>query len=139
MSFLIWKMRLSLAWTKKKIPQEAIFIVEPVWEQSPFHFKWPMGLWMQSSGLLLNSFLILLSCGETHLHIAVVHNTAYNIFIMCFTVLKIIMMPLQVFHSRPIMFFTLPYLLFTFCYCFSSITYVKRIIHKANEEQIFMT
>ena len=93
---------------------------------------------MQSSGLLLNQFLTFLSCGEAHLHIAVVHNTAYHIYIIYFRVLKIIMMPVLVFHSIPIMFFTLPYPLFIFGYCFSSITYVKGTMHKANQEQIFI-
>ena len=82
------------------------------------------------TGFLLNSFQTLLSSSRTHLHIAVVHNTAYNMCMICFRVLKIIQIHGQVFSSSTVILFTLPYPLFIFCYCFSSIFYVKRIIHR---------
>ena len=66
---------------------------------------------------------------RTHLHIAVVHDTAYNICIICCRVLETTQNPGIVFYSSSMILFTLSYPLFIFCYCFSSISYVKRIIH----------
>ena len=80
-------------------------------------------------GFLLNLFQILLSCGRTHLHIAVVHITAYNICIICCRVLEIILFPGVVFCSSTMILFTLPYPLFIFYYCFICISYIRRIIH----------
>ena len=81
-------------------------------------------------GFLLDLFQILLSCGRTHLHIAVVHITAYNICIICCRVLEIILFPGVVFCSSTMILFTLPYPLFIFGYGSSSVFYVKRINHR---------
>ena len=79
---------------------------------------------------LQNLFQTLFFCIRTHLHIAVVHNTAYNICIISCRVLETIQIRGLVFQSSTMILFTLPYPLFIFCYCFSSIFYVKRIIHR---------
>ena len=49
------------------------------------------------TGLLLN--LSRHSCRRTHLHIAVVHNTAYCVSDICCKVLEMTLMPGLVFHS----------------------------------------
>ena len=81
-------------------------------------------------GFLQSLFQTLLCCLRTHLHIAVVHDTAYNICIICCRVLETTQNPGIVFYSSSMILFTLSYPLFIFCYCFSSISYVKRIIHR---------
>ena len=79
--------------------------------------------------MLTNLFQTLLSWSRTHLHIAVVHDTAYDICTISCGVLKIIQIRGQEFNSSIMISFTLPYPLFIFCSCFRSILYVKRIIH----------
>ena len=51
------------------------------------------------TGLLLNLSQSLHSCRRTHLHIAVVHNTAYHVSDICCKVLEMTLMPGLVFHS----------------------------------------
>ena len=79
---------------------------------------------------LQNLFQTLFFCIRTHLHIAVVHNTAYNICIISCRVLETIQIRGLVFQSSTMILFTLPYPLFIFCYCLSSMFYIKRIIHR---------
>ena len=79
---------------------------------------------------LQNLLQTLLFCIRIHLHIAVVHNTAYNICIISCRVLETIQIRGLVFQSSTMILFTLPYPLFIFCYCFSSVAYVKKIIHR---------
>ena len=81
------------------------------------------------TGFLLNSFQTLLSSSRTHLHIAVVQDTTHNSCIINCWVLKIIQIHGLIFNSTTMILFTLPYPLFIFCHRFSSILYVKRIIH----------
>ena len=80
-------------------------------------------------GFLLSLFQTLLTCRRTHLHIAEVHDTVYNISIISCRVLKIVQISGLVFYSSTMILFTLPYPLFILCYCSSSVFYVKRIIH----------
>ena len=80
--------------------------------------------------VLQNQFYTLLSSSKTHLHIAVVHDTAYNIFIISFRVIKIIQIRGLGFKTSTMILFILPYPVFIFCSCFSSMFYVKGIIHR---------
>ena len=82
------------------------------------------------TGLLLDLSQSLLSSSKTHLHIAVVHDTAYNIFIISFRVMKIIQIRGLGFKTSTMILFILPYPVFIFCFCFSSMFYVKGIIHR---------
>ena len=79
----------------------------------------------------LNSFLSLLSSSRSHLHNAVVHNSAYKIFFICCGALEIMLIADLVLYSSSILFFTLLYPLFMYCHCSSSTSYVKRISHTA--------
>ena len=72
-------------------------------------FQVANGPLIQYNGFLLNSFLTFLRCCRTHLHIAVEHNTAYNISIISCNVLEIPPIPGLVFHSSWVMFFKLPH------------------------------
>ena len=89
------------------------------------HFKNLLKYW-----LLTDLFQTLLSWSRTHLHIAVVHDTARNICIISFRAFKITQIRGLVFNSTTMILFTLLYPLFISCYCFSSIFYVQRIINK---------
>ena len=81
-------------------------------------------------GFLQSLFQTKLSCSRTHLHIAVVHDTVYNVCIISCRVLKIIQISDLVFCSSTMILFTLPYPLFIFGYGSSSVFYVKRINHR---------
>ena len=50
------------------------------------------------TGLLLNLSQSMHSCRRTHLHIAVVHNTAYYVSDICCKVLEMTLMPGLVVH-----------------------------------------
>ena len=91
----------------------------------PVTFKNLLKYW-----LLTDLFQTLLSWSRTHLHIAVVHDTARNICIISFRAFKIMQIRGLVFNSTTMILFTLLYPLFISCYCFSSIFYVQRIINK---------
>ena len=67
---------------------------------------------------LSNSFLTLVS-SQTHLHIAVVHNTALNISTIYCKVLEITLIPGVLLHHSLVMFFELQHPLFTSYYCFN--------------------
>ena len=51
------------------------------------------------TGFLLDLSQSLHTCSRTHLHIAIVHDTAFNVSIICCKVFEMTLMPGLVFHS----------------------------------------